>query len=229
MPKQTKKSGPTSVSQRLPAKGKHVGAVKGGAVIVTCVRPNPGSQNAMAALRRLLVELRRARTTPMALYQRLTPVPPERVDPDTYGVFDPRTRCRFFFHAHDGKGEGGHFHTERFFDDHTVHVVAIAVSRAGEPEALFTINHWAAGDRAKSPPLVKRYARAFRIDERRGEPRLVRFVNLVYRAFLPEILRLQDEKVALLAAHRPRRRGVHAHDDRSLQFLSEMRIAVPTR
>ena len=165
----------------------------------------------------------------MARYHRLTPVPPRHEDPATYGVFDPRTRFRFFFHAHDGKGAGGHFHTERLFADHTVHVVAISVSRSGEPEALFTINHWAAGDRAKPAPLVKRYARAFRIDERRGDPRLGRFVNLVYRAFLPQILRLQDEKTVLLAGHRPRRPGVHPHDDRSLQFLSEQRVTVPGR
>lgn len=165
----------------------------------------------------------------MALYQRLTPARAQDPDPAVYGVFDPQSRCRFHFHSHDSKGEGGHFHTERLFRDHTVHVVAIAVSRAGEPEALFTINHWAAGDRAKAPALVKRYARAFRIDERRGEPRLVRFVNLVYRAFLPEIVRLQDEKAALLERHIPKRRGVHPHEDRSLQFLSERRIAVPGR
>ena len=96
----------------------------------------------------------------------------------------------------------------------------------GWPQALFTVNLWAIGDAYETAGSLKRYARRFQIDERHGEPSLIRFVNLIFRAFLPEIERLQDEKVAALAAHRLVHPGANPFEDRALEILGRVDIDV---
>ncbi|MBI1846166.1 MAG: hypothetical protein HYR86_04225 [Candidatus Rokubacteria bacterium] len=157
-------------------------------------------------------------------------VTPWTLYPDDYGVFDRDTGCQSYFHRHDGAThEAGHFHTVRLFPDHTVHLVAISMARDGWPQALFTLNLWAIGDRYESGAALKRYARRFRIDETRGDARLVRFVNLVFQAFTPQIERLQEGKITRLAEHRLANPGVDPFNDRSLEILSRLAIDVRAR
>ncbi len=160
----------------------------------------------------------RRETTPWTLY------------PDEYGVFDRRTGCQFYYHCHEGAtDEAGHFHTVRFFPDHTVHLVAISMAADGWPQALFTLNLWALGDRNESAARLKQYARRFRVDERRGEARLVRFVNLAFRAFLSDIEQLQESKIERLAEYRRSQPGTDPFEDRSLEVLSRTAIDVRAR
>lgn len=150
--------------------------------------------------------------------------------PDEHGVFDRRTGCQFYYHCHEGAThEAGHFHTVRFCPDHTVHLVAISMAADGWPQALFTLNLWAIGDRDESEARLKQYARRFRIDERRGDARLVRFVNLVFLAFLPAIEQLQDSKIERLAEYRSSHPGTDPFEDRSLEVLSRTAIDVRAR
>jgi hypothetical protein len=147
--------------------------------------------------------------------------------PGEYGIFDRRTRCQFYYHSHAGaEHEDGHFHTVRLFPDHTVHVVAISMAPTGWPQALFTVNLWAIGDAEETPENLKRYARRFLVEEGRGESRVIRFVNLMFRAFLPEIERLQDMKAAALTAYRLAHPGTNPFEDRSLEVLSRVEIDV---
>ncbi len=140
------------------------------------------------------------------------------------------TRCQFYYHAHDARpAEDGHFHTVRLFSDHTVHLVGISMAANGWPQALFTVNRWVTGDTWEPTQRVKRYARAFRIDRRSGPTRLVRFVNLIFRVFLPEIERLQDDRVAALANHRLRHPAHDPLEDRSLEILSWIDVDVRQR
>ncbi len=150
---------------------------------------------------------------------------PWTIYPDEHGVFSRRARSQFYYHVHAGAAhEAGHFHTVRLHPDRTAHLVAISMAPNGWPQALFTVNLWAIGDAYETAGSLKRYARQFEIDERPGEPRLIRFVNLIFRAFLPEIERLQDEKVAALAAHRLVHPGVNPFKDRALEVLSRVDI-----
>jgi len=152
---------------------------------------------------------------------------PWTIYPDEHGIFSRATRCQLYYHVHAGaRHEAGHFHTVRLHPDRTAHLVAISMAPDGWPQALFTVNLWAIGDAYETAGSLKRYARRFRIDERHGEPRLIRFVNLIFRAFLPEIERLQDEKVAALAAHRLAHPGRDPFEDRSLEVLSRVDIDV---
>jgi hypothetical protein len=172
-------------------------------------------------LSELLAGLKREGRTVMELIRSGRPLEPWRLYPGEEGIFDRRTRCQFYYHTHDdGRDEEGHFHTVRLFHDHTVHLVAISMAHDGWPRALFTVNYWAAGDTWESAEQIKTYAGRFRIDEARGPAPVVRFVNLVFRAFRPEIERLQDEKMAALAAHRLRHPAHDPFQDRTLEILS---------
>lgn len=184
--------------------------------------------SAADALVHLLEELERAGTTPMDLVGAGRRAEPWTLYPNEYGVFDRATGSQFYFHAHEGAShEAGHFHTVRFSATRTVHLVAISMTDSGWPQALFTVNLWAIGDAYVPPDELKRYVRKFRVDERRGDPRLIRFVNLVFTVFRPEIEALQEEKARAIAAQRLARPDVDPFEDRSLEVLS--RIAIHLR
>jgi len=184
----------------------------------------------VAGLVRLIEALAREGTTVMDLARAGAPPEPWRLYPGEAGIFDRRTRYQFYYHAHDDRPlEDGHFHTVRLFHDRTVHLVGISMAQDGWPQALFTVNHWVAGDVPESAAQVKAYARRFRIDESRGPAPLVRFVNLVFRVFAAEIERLQDEKIAALAAHRLRHPGRDPFEDRSLEIASWIDVDVRRR
>jgi hypothetical protein len=159
--------------------------------------------------------------TVMGLIRGGQPAEPWRLYPEDEGVFDRRTRCQFYYHAHaDRSDEDGHFHTVRLFHDHTVHLVGISMAQDGWPRALFTVNHWVVADADEPVTQIKAYAARFHIDERRGPAAVVRFVNLMLRVFRSEIERLQDEKIAALTAHHLRYPDADPFQDRALEVLS---------
>lgn len=181
------------------------------------------------ALVRLLEDLERDGTTVMDLVGAGRHPDVWTLYPDESGVFDRATGCQFYFHAHAGaRHEAGHFHTVRFFPSRTVHLVAISMAEDGWPQALFTVNLWAIGDAWVSRETRKRYAREFRLDERRGDPRLVRFGNLMFQVFRAEIAALQDEKDRALDAYRLAHPGADPFVDRALEVLSRVPIDVRT-
>jgi len=185
---------------------------------------------AASQLGEIVEQLHREGQTVMNLARAGQAPGPWQLYPNEYGIFDERTRYQFYYHSHGaGREEDGHFHTVKLFDDHTVHLVGISMAETGWPQALFTVNLWATGDVYESAETVRRYARNFQIDERRGPARLVRFVNLLFRAFLPEIERLQDEKIAALSSHRLAHPNRDPFRDRSLEVLSRVAIDVRQR
>jgi hypothetical protein len=117
----------------------------------------------------------------------------------------------------------------RLFPDHTAHIVAISMDKDGWPQALFTVNLWATGDADEPPERLKHLARRFFVDERRGSRDVVRFVNLVYRTFSPEIEWLQDAKARALVTHRERYPDRDPFEDRTLDVLSRIPIDVCAR
>jgi hypothetical protein len=178
-------------------------------------------------LARLLEEIERDRTTVMELVCATRTPEPWRLYPGESGIFSRKTRSQFYFHTHGGdRDEAGHFHTVRLFPDRTAHLVAISMAPGGWPRALFTVNRWAIGDAEETAESLERYARRFLVEESRGDPRVIRFVNLMFRVFLPEIERLQDMKAAALRAYRLAHPGTNPFEDRSLEVLSHVEIDV---
>ena len=178
----------------------------------------------------LLRRLERRGVTVIDLIRRGQPPEPWRLYPGEEGIFDRRTGCQFYFHAHpDAADEAGHFHTVRLFPDHTAHIVAISVAPDGWPRALFTVNQWATGDADEPPARLQAFARRFSVDPRRGPAEVVRFVNLVFLAFLPEIEALQDAKARTLAAYCAAHPGREPFEDRALEILSRVAIDIRRR
>ncbi len=181
------------------------------------------------ALVALLREREAAGTTVMALARGDRPAEPWTLYPDESGIFDRQTRCQFYYHSHGAAHEDGHFHTVRLFDEHTVHLVGISMAESGWPQALFTLNLWSIGDRDDTPANLRRYVRRFAVRSPRGDPRLVRFVNLVFQAFRPEIEWLQDEKARAIAAYRAAHGGRDPFEDRSVEILSRVELRFEPR
>jgi len=117
-------------------------------------------------------------------------------------------------------------HTVRFFPDRTAHIVAISMAPSGWPQALFTVNLVGDRRRVRASRTPQALRRRFQIEESRGDPSAIRFVNLVFRVFLPEIERLQEEKAAALAAFRVAHPDVNPFEDRALEVTSWVEIDV---
>lgn len=183
---------------------------------------------ALEDLARLLADLDREGTSVMALARGGRPQEPWSLYPDEYGIFDRKRHSQFYYHAHAGADhEEGHFHTVRLFRDYTVHLVAISMAPTGWPQELFTLNLWAIGDRYASPEDLIRYTRQYGIESRKGGVRLVRFINLMFRAFRPEIEELQEAKGEAIARYRAAHGGADPFEDRSVEILSRVEIEVP--
>lgn len=184
---------------------------------------------AQLELLNLLEELERQGRSVIDLVRDGRLLQPRRLYPGESGIFDPSTRYQFYYHSHGSDHEAGHFHTVRLFADHTAHLVAISMAPDGWPQALFTLNLWAIGDTYKSAENLRRYVRRFHLGEHVGPPPLVRFVNLVFQAFGPQIERLQNEKIAALATYRATHPGLDVFDDRNLEVLSCVQVDVRVR
>ncbi len=176
-------------------------------------------------LRNLLEELERQGTSVIDLVRAGQPLEPWRLHPGEAGIFDPSTRYHFYYHSHGSDHEAGHFHTVRFFADHTAHLIAISMAPDGWPQTLFTLNLWAIGDAYQSAGNLRRYVRRFHLAEPVGPRPLIRFINLIFPVFGPQIERLQHEKIAVLAAYRAAHPDLDVLD-RSLEVLSQVEIDV---
>ena len=156
------------------------------------------------------------------------PQEPWTLYPDEYGIFDRRGHSQSFHHAHAGaEHEARHFHTVRLFRDRTVHLVAISMAHTGWPRALFTPNLWSIGGAYASPEDLTRYTRQYGIESRKGDARLVRFINLMFQAFRREIETLPGAKERGVQRYRIAHGGADPFGDRSAEILSEVEIDVP--
>ena len=182
--------------------------------------------SAVFELRNLLKDLERNGTNVIDMVRDGQPLVPWRLHPRDSGIFDRGTRYQFYYHSHGVDTEGGHFHTVRLFADHTVHLVAISMATDGWPQALFTLNLWAIGDAYETVGTLRRYVRDFRIAERAGPPLLVRFVNLIFQAFSPQIEELQEQKIETLSRYQVSHPDHDIFEDRSLEILSRVAIDV---
>jgi hypothetical protein len=178
----------------------------------------------------LLEELEHKDTSVMELARGGRPQEPWTLYPGEFRIFDRQRRSQFYYHSHAGADhEAGHFHTVRLFPDRTAHLVAISMAPNGWPQALFTLNGWAIGDAWETPGNLKQYVRRFGVGTGHGPAQLVRFVNLVFEAFRPEIEELQDLKERTLRAHAETYPGMDPLQDRSLEVPSRVEIDVPAR
>jgi hypothetical protein len=166
-------------------------------------------------------------------------------------VYDPETNGLYYYHAHPPEArdpdEHGHFHTFLNAGDMPAeirplpapstsrvepergglaHLVAIAMDGRSRPYRLFTTNRWVTGERWYRAKDVLALAERFRISHARPSWPANRWISAMLVLFRPQIGWLVAERDRVLAAWAKAHPGADAAEDRRLEILSVLPVAV---
>lgn len=169
-------------------------------------------------------------------------------------VYDRESHAQYYYHAHPPEqrfpGEHGHFHTflrpkgmpegvapapvpgyvaPEDPDDALSHLIAIAMTPAGLPFRLFTVNRWVTAEVWYRAEDVIRMLDRFEIDHARPSWPVNRWITGMLRLYRPQIARLlesRDRAIADWAARHPDR---DIYEDRDLEVASYMDVSVETQ
>ena len=111
-------------------------------------------------------------------------------------------------------------------NDALSHLVAIAMTPAGLPFRLFTVNRWVTGEVWYTADDVIRLLDVFKIDHAQPSWPVNRWVSAMVQLFKPQIadlLRARDRKVAQWQERAP---DVDVFEDRDLEVTSFLDISV---
>jgi hypothetical protein len=166
-------------------------------------------------------------------------------------VYDHETHGQYYYHAHAADqrfdGEHGHFHTfvrprgmppgirpapvpgyvaPEDSNDALSHLVAIAMTPAGLPFRLFTVNRWVTGEVWYTAADVIRLLEVFKIDHAQPSWPVNRWISAMVTLFAPQIadlLRARDSKVAVW---RETTTEGDVFEDRDLEVTSFLDISI---
>jgi len=166
-------------------------------------------------------------------------------------VYDHETHGQYYYHAHASdqrfEGEHGHFHTfvrpkgmppgirpakvpgyvaPEDPNDALSHLVAIAMTPAGLPFRLFTVNRWVTGEVWYEAEDVIRLLDVFKIDHAQPSWPVNRWITAMVRLYKPQIadlLRARDRKVAAWRDSNP---DSDVFEDRDLEVTSFLDISL---
>jgi hypothetical protein len=166
-------------------------------------------------------------------------------------VYDHVTHGQYYYHAHAGdqrfSGEHGHFHTfvrpkgmppgvrparvPGFVppadpNDALSHLVAIAMTPAGLPFRLFTVNRWVTGEVWYRADDVIRLLDAFSIDHTQPSWPVNRWISAMVALFKPQIAELLVARDAKVASWQEQNPGSDVFEDRDLEVTSFLDITV---
>lgn len=166
-------------------------------------------------------------------------------------VYDHETHGQFYYHAHAAdqrfSGEHGHFHTfvrprgmppgirpapvPGFVppadpNDALSHLVAIAMTPAGLPFRLFTVNRWVTGEVWYRAEDVVRLLDVFRIDHTQPSWPVNRWISAMIVLFKPQIAALLAARDAKVASWQEQNPGSDVFEDRDLEVTSFLDISV---
>ena len=166
-------------------------------------------------------------------------------------VQDHETGSQYYFHCHsDRPEEYGHFHTyvvssgipnkiravkpalngEHANDRRThAHLVAIVTNGRGEPENLFTINHWSAQEACYSADDMVKILDRFDVTHAVPSYPLNRWVSAVMRLFRPQIIQLFIEREATIESFQQANPDTPAMANEALEVTSNAEISVSTQ
>nr|WP_298413109.1 hypothetical protein [uncultured Halomonas sp.] len=108
-------------------------------------------------------------------------------------VYDKDTGSQYYYHAHRGNEEHGHFHVfQRPPEDNRpghlaepTHLIAISMDAWGEPIGLFTTNRWVTGETWRDAAETLALARTFELDHAWPSWPVNRWVSAMIIAFYP--------------------------------------------
>lgn len=163
-------------------------------------------------------------------------------------VFDAETHAQYYYHAHRGALEHGHFHTfmraagmpagvaPLAFPqasepwpagaDAISHLIAISMDGWGEPIGLFACNRWVTGETWYRAEDVIRMLDRFEIDHAWPSWPTNRWLGALLRLYRPWIEGLIRHRDAVIAAHLSARAGEDVFEDRTLEITGYLPVAV---
>ena len=163
-------------------------------------------------------------------------------------VFDADTHAQYYYHAHRGELEHGHFHT--FLraggmpegvaplafpqasepwptgDEAISHLVAISMDAWGAPIGLFACNRWVTGETWYPAEDVIRMMDRFEIDHAWPSWPANRWLGAMLRLYRPWIEGLIRHRDTVIAAHRRERPDEDVFEDRSLEITGYLPVSV---
>ncbi len=166
-------------------------------------------------------------------------------------VYDHETHGQYYYHAHASdqrfEGEHGHFHTfvrpkgmpagikpakvpgyeaPEDPNDALSHLVAIAMTPAGLPFRLFTVNRWVTGEVWYKAEDVIRLLDVFNIDHAQPSWPVNRWVSAMVRLYKPQIADLLLARDRKVEAWQQRLPDVDVFEDRDLEVTSFLDISL---
>lgn len=163
-------------------------------------------------------------------------------------VFDAETHAQYYYHAHRGSIEHGHFHTflraagmpagvaPQIFaqaggsrpagDDAISHLVAISMDVWGEPIGLFTCNRWVTGETWYPAADVIRMLGRFEIDHAWPSWPANRWLGAMLRLYRPWIEGLLRHRDAVIGAHLRAHPKQDVFEDRTLEITGYLPLSV---
>jgi hypothetical protein len=163
-------------------------------------------------------------------------------------VFDADTHAQYYYHAHRGPVEHGHFHT--FLraagmpagvaplawptaseawpagEDAISHLVAISMDDWGDPIGLFATNRWVTGEAWHEADAVIRMLDRFGIDHAWPSWPTNRWLGAMLRLYRPWIEALIRHRDAVVAARLRETSAIDVFEDRSLEITGYLPISV---
>lgn len=165
----------------------------------------------------------------------------------TDDVFDRDTHAQYYYHAHRGAAEHGHFHTflrapgmpegvapiaypgEEIWpkgDEAISHLIAISMDAYGRPLSLFAVNRWVSAEAWYPAEDVIRMLDRFAIDHAFPSWPVNRWIGAMLRLFRPQIEALLRHRDAAVEAWRQSHPDDDVFENRRLDITSEFCINI---
>lgn len=177
-------------------------------------------------------------------------------------VYDADTGSQFFYHAHPADeriGEHGHFHTflrpvgmptgvrpaslpdlqlPKDENDALSHLIGISMDSWGKATRLFTTNRWVTGEVWYGAKDVIAMAALFEIGHSQPSWPVNRWLNTLFRLYLPDIVALVRERDTTMGAWENQPLPIDEEtgapvssvfENRQLEVTSYLKISVPDR
>lgn len=162
-------------------------------------------------------------------------------------VHDRDTHAQYYYHAHRGAGEHGHFHT--FLrapgmpegvapvpysgkevwprgEEAISHLIAISMDAFGRPLSLFAVNRWVSAEAWYPAENVIRMLDRFAIDHAFPSWPVNRWIGAMLRLFRPQVEALLRHRDAVVDAWRHSHPDTDVFEDRRLDVTGEFAISI---
>lgn len=162
-------------------------------------------------------------------------------------VFDRDTHAQYYYHAHRGAAEHGHFHTflrapgmpagvapVTYSGDEVwpngdaaiSHLIAISMDAYGRPLSLFAVNRWVCGETWYPAEDVIRMLDRYAVDHAFPSWPVNRWIGAMLQLFRPQVEALVRHRDMVVEAWRHAHPDADVFEDRRLDVTGEFALSV---